>query len=517
MQNEKYLIGIDSGTSGIKAVVFNFQGEEICSARRKLEGITPYEDWYEEDMNHIWEKCCECLDEILQKTDHEKIVGIGITAQGDGLWMIDKNGNPIRPGMCFCDGRTGEIISAWNKDGTAQKAFEICGTAVFGSAMSAEIKWMEKYKPEELDRAAVFFHLKDWLFYKLTGVISCDDTDMSIPLLNAKTRQYDDELFRLFGLETYRDRFPQIRPTKDNKCTISEESAEKFELSEDVLIVGGPMDVPACALGSGAIHNGQAATTIGTAAIHSVIMDEPRLEPYMAGMTIAHCLPDRWIRLVSSLGGAPNLEWFLKNFGGDIRRRAEEEKKDIYDLCSEIIAEVPIGSNGVVYYPYLMAGGERAPFFKDNIKASFVGISFNTKTEDMLRAVYEGIAMAMVDCYSSVPTKLTEVYVSGGGAKSDVWMQMFADAMNTDVVISDGTEFGAKGAAINVGIALGIYKDYESAVEQTVREKKRFHPNMERHKKYRQLYHLYRKGYELNMPWWDMRSDFLRNNMDKEE
>ena len=512
---EGYFIGVDSGTSGIKAVAFDMEGRELAVKRRSLKGITPCEDWYEQDMEVIWENCCACLKGVLSQIEAEKVLGIGITAQGDGLWMIDGEGKPVRPGICFCDGRTKKEIDAWREDGILEKAFDICGTAVFGSAMSAEIRWMEKNMPECLERAACFFHLKDWLFYKMTGVVSCDDTDMSIPLLNVLSRDYDDRLFCLYGIGKYREKFPKVYPTRENKSNLLPELAKELGLREEVLVVGGPMDIPACALGCGAIEDGQACTVIGTAAIHSVIMDRPRPEPYMAGMTIAHCLPDRWIRLVSSLGGAPNLEWFLRTAGKRISLEAQERGVDIYSHCSELVDQVPIGSNGVVYHPYLMAGGERAPFFKGNIKASFAGISFNTTLEDMLRAVYEGIAMAMVDCYQSVPVKLSEIYVSGGGAKSDVWMQMFADAMGTDVVILCGTELGAKGAAMNAAVALGTYGSYREAVKAAVRERKRFHPREDRHRRYAELYLLYKRGYELSMEWWDERSKFLQGQYER--
>ena len=510
MNRDGYLIGIDSGTSGIKAVVFDLLGKELFVKREPLDGIIPFENWYEQDMNVIWEKCLICLKDVMAKVEKELILGIGITAQGDGLWMIDENGDAVRSGICFCDGRTDEEIRKWRKEGVLEKAFQICGTAVFGSAICAEIRWMEKHLPQMLDRATVFFHLKDWLFYKFTGKISTDDTDMSIPMLNARTKKYDEELFKLFGLEKYKDKFPDVYTTRENCAAMDSSLANELGLKDGIMVLGGPMDIPACALASGAIEDGQAATVIGTAAIHSVIMNEPRPEPYMAGMTISHCLPDRWIRLVSSLGGAPNLEWFLKNVGEGIRNQANLLNKDVYQYCSELIERVPIGSNGIVYHPYIMAGGERAPFFKDNIKGSFMGISYKTKIEDMLRSVYEGIAMAMVDCYKSVPGKLKEIYVSGGGAKSDVWMQIFADALNTDVVVNEGAELGAKGAAMNVGVALGIYKSYKDAVQITVHEKKRFHGNPENHLKYCKLYGLYKKGYELNMDWWDMRSRFLK-------
>ena len=509
-ENKTYLIGIDSGTSGIKAVVFDLDGNELYKAKRKLHGITPYEDWYEEDMHDIWEKCCECLADVLDNINPENVAGMGITAQGDGLWMIDSEGNPVRPGMCFCDGRTQSITEDWRKRGIIQKTFDICGTASFASAMPAEVKWLESNMPEELEKASVFFHLKDWLFYKLTGIVSCDESDMSIPMLNAKTRKYDDRLFELFEIQKYREKFPKVRPTLENAGKITAEIAQKFGMKEDVLVIGGPMDIPACALGSGVIHDGQAATTIGTAAIHSVHENEPRPEPYLAGMTIAHCVPDVWIRLVSSYGGAPNLEWFLETVGKKLKEEAENSNKDIYDYCAEVIKDIPIGSNGVVYHPYIMPGGERAPFFKSSIKASFSGISIKTTIYEMLRAVFEGIAMAMVDCYSSVETEIREICVSGGGAGNDVWMQMFADAMGKDVVICEGTEFGAKGAAMCSGIALGIYKGFEDAVSRTVREARRFKPNPDKNKRYKELYILYKKGYEMNMEWWDMRQEFLK-------
>ena len=507
-ETKKLFIGIDSGTSGIKAVVIDEDGHELFKHREKLTAITPYEDWYEEDMDEIWEKCLICLKDVLGHIDPRQVVGMAITAQGDGLWMMDAEGKAVRPGICFCDGRTGEIIQEWRESGALEKAFQVCGTVAFGSSMSAEIKWFERKDPDSLEKSAVLFHLKDWLMYKLTGRIATDETDMAIPMLEAHTKRYDDRLFSLYDIEAYRSKFPEVYPTLENQAYLKKELADELNMNE-VLIIGGPMDICACALGSGAVHDGQGATIIGTAAIHSVIMNEPRQEPYMAGMTFPHAVPDHWIRLVSSLGGAPNLEWFLGNIGKELYERAEKEGKDVYDYCSEVIEKVPVGSNGVVYHPYLMAGGERAPFFKSNIKASFSGISFNTTVDDMLRAVYEGIAMAMVDCYGSIPMKLKEVYVSGGGSQSDVWMQMFADAMDTEIVISEGTEFGAKGAAMGAGIALGIYRDVEDAVARAVREKKRFYPDKDNHKRYAELFKLYKAGYELSMDWWDMRSRFL--------
>ncbi len=506
---KKYIIGVDSGTTRIKAVLFDLDGNELYAKGMKLTPYTPYEDWYEQDMNEIWEKGAACMKEVVSKVNAMLIAAIGVTAQGDGLWMMDSTGNPVRKGMCFCDGRTSEIIQQWREDGTLEQAFDISGTAAFGSSICAEIRWLEQHEPDSMQRAAHVFHLKDWLFYKLTGEVSSDDTDMCIPMLNAKTRQYDDRLFQLYGIEKHRNKFPALRVEGENKALIRGDVAQEMGLGPNVIVTGGPVDISASALSCGAVENGQALSIIGTAAIHSVVLDEPRIEPRMLGMTFMHYPKDRWIRLMSSMCGSPNLEWFLDKLGGDIRREAEQKDVNLYDYCSQIIREVPIGANGVVYYPYLLAGGERAPFFKSNIKASFMGISFNTDIRDMLRAVYEGVALAMRDCYSAIPTEVTEIIVTGGGSNSDEWMQMFADATGKDIVTFLGKEHSARGAAISAGVAAGAYSSYATAIAQVAQVKKRYRPDATRHQRYTQLYNLYRTGYMLSMDWWDGRSRFL--------
>lgn len=173
---------------------------------------------------------------------------------------------------------------------------------------------------------------------------------------------------------------------------------------------------------------------------------------------------------------------------------------------------MPIGSNGVVYYPFLLAGGERAPFFKSNIKAGFNGISFNTKLKDMLRAVYEGVGLAMRDCYDAVPREINEIIVTGGGSNSPQWMQIFADITGKDIVIFKGKEHSARGAAMHAAVASGIFDNYEQAVEAMSRVEKRYTPDERAHLRYNKLFELYKAGYNMNMDWWDIRSDFLSEN-----
>jgi len=174
-----------------------------------------------------------------------------------------------------------------------------------------------------------------------------------------------------------------------------------------------------------------------------------------------------------------------------------------------LLAQVPIGANGVMYHPYLLAGGERAPFIDPNARASFTGISAKHTISDLLRACYEGVAFAMLDCYKHMPIDVEQITVCGGGAKSDVWCQMFADAVGRKVVTVKGEELGAKGAVINNAVAQGIFTDYYQGIKETVSVKKTYTCNLDNHRQYLKYYELYKKTYEVLMETWKLRHTIL--------
>lgn len=389
---EKYFIGIDSGTSGIKAVLFDLKGNEIGQKSFPLKGIFPREDMYEEDMLEIWDKAVKCVKAVTEAFPDKEIVGIGITAQGDGLWMVDENMEPVRNGCCFCDGRAAKIVDRWVEDGTCDKLFEITGTRIFTGNQNGIVKWMEEHEPENLDKSRWLLHLKDYLFYRFTGKVTTDATDQSLIFLDQNKRDYLDETFKICGIEKYKDKYPPVLSAKENAFPVQKELAKELGLGENVIVTSGPMDVSACALGSGVVENGHCCSIIGTAALHEMVIGKPLQDNIKAGMTVCHVMENRWLRLMASLAGTPNLEWMLDNFGGTLKQQAAEKNMNIYDYMEELIETVPIGSRGVMYHPYLLAGGERAPFTDSRARASYTGISVRHTIADIVRATYEGVA-----------------------------------------------------------------------------------------------------------------------------
>ena len=489
---KQYIIGIDSGTSGIKAVLFDTDGNEIAKKGFPIQAYIPREDMYEEDMNEIWDKAKTCVREVAKTVEKSQIVGLGMTAQADGLWIVDEQMRPVRRGCCFCDGRAGEFVEQWQQDGTSEKLFEATGTWIFTGNQNGIVRWMDKYEPETMEKGRWFLHLKDYLFYQFTGIISTDASDQSLILLDQNKRDYLDEAFRICGIEKYRDRYAPILPAKENAGPIRPELAKELGLPEGLLVTSGPTDVDACALGSGVVEKGECCSIMGTAALHEMVLDKPLQDDIHSGMTMTHVMEGRWLRLMASLAGTPNLEWMLNTMGGQIHEEAAKQGKDVYTYMEDLIETVPIGSNGVMYHPYLLTGGERAPFTEPRARASYTGLSFRNTLADIVRATYEGVAFAMLDCYSHMPLPVKRIVVCGGGAKSAVWCQIFADAVGMEITTIKGEELGARGVMMNNAVVQGIYSDYNEAVNKIVQVDKVYKPVPENHEQYLKFYDLYK-------------------------
>jgi sugar (pentulose or hexulose) kinase len=170
---------------------------------------------------------------------------------------------------------------------------------------------------------------------------------------------------------------------------------------------------------------------------------------------------------------------------------------------------VPAGSDGVMFHPYLFPGGERGPFVKPTARASFTGLTLNHTRQHLLRAVYEGVAFSMLDCYRHMPIEPARIYLSGGGVKSRFWCQMIADCLGKPVLVPAGLQFGAKGAALNLGCAQRIYRSAPEAVKQTVRLAESYEPNLRNAQTYQRLYSVYRATYESQGRVWDLRNQLL--------
>lgn len=500
----QYLLGLDAGTSVIKSVIFDLEGNEIAIEKAEVPIDAPQPGWSEQDMDAVWEAAKKTMREVVQKvglSPHD-IALIGTTAQGSGCWMIDSQGRPARKAIIWTDSRAKDIVSDWEKEGIGEKAFSICGSVQYSGFQGPIVRWLKDNEPDSLQRTRWILYCKDWIKFKLTGKVSTDGSDHAQTLLDTSRYMYSEEIFNLYGINDLRHLFPEIVTTTLITGELVPEVAQEIGLKAGLPVIGGPFDIIATAIGVGAIGDRDAFTILGTTCANNVVLGKPIFEPKGVGMTLCHGLPKKWVKSLSAMLGTANLDWFLQEFALEDKLAAQKEGRNFFEYLDGKINEVA-SSNGVIYHPYLSPAGERAPFVKPTARAQFFGLTYQHTRHHLLRAVYEGVALAVRDCYESIPISTSEITLSGGGARSDVWARIIADVTGKVVKVPEGSEFGAKGAVLNGAVALGIYDSYHRAVEETLRFARTYEPDPANTRKYDELWQIYRQIYHDVWDAWD--------------
>lgn len=508
----KYILGIDVGTSLIKAAIYTIEGLEVCLSSCKTTVYSPSKGYYEQDMNDVWNALCECILNVMDKSgiDKSKLLAIGLTAQGDGCWLIDKEGNPLRTAILWLDGRASDIVKQWQERDIDKIAYAINGSVLFPGSLLSILKWLKENEYETLLHARHVLYCKDWLKFKLTNSISTDETDGSIPFFNIRDRCYSKDIFNIFELNDYISYLPEHFPTLNNKAPLSKEAAKRLNLIDGIPVVSGPLDVIATAIGVGAINVTDGCSIIGTTCFNQIIIDRPDIFPFNIGFTI--CGPDSnlWIRAMGVMAGTPNLDWILNKL--DFIEKDKEGHIIDYKNLEVKLKNIPPLCDGLIYHPFIVESGERAPFVKESIRAQFFGLTQRHSAYHLIRAVYEGIAFSLLDSYTHLPYKIKNIRVAGGGSKSEFWCQMIADLTGINVITTRGAEFGALGAAITAMVSEKIYNSYDDAIKKIIKPKKIFSPNKENNNIYKDFYPLYVKIYKDLWNDWDERLKLLNKH-----
>jgi sugar (pentulose or hexulose) kinase len=268
--------------------------------------------------------------------------------------------------------------------------------------------------------------------------------------------------------------------------------------------VAGAVDVVASALGGGAYRAGQACAILGTSFLNSLVTAEPAFIPVESGVQAV--MPGGgWLRSVVNTSGTINIDWLIAQLASEERAAAGASGESVYAHIESSIADVPPGANGVVFLPYLNTAGIVSPFSEPNARGLFFGISMRTTRADLMRAVYEGTALAMRDCFDAVGQPCEEVILVGGGARSAFWSQMFADATGRRIVVTEGSEFGARGAAILAGVGVGLSPSFDEAVASMVRPARVYTPNADAARMYSAVYPLYQHLCHSSREAWSLR------------
>jgi sugar (pentulose or hexulose) kinase len=498
---DRYLLGIDAGTSVIKSVLFDVRGREVAVARRDMPVQHPHSSWSEADMDIVWELARETVREVCAEGRGERVVGIGITGTCCGAWLVDEQGLPVRPAILWNDGRAADLLSEWQGQGILRRIFAISGNAMFPGYTVPVLAWLQRHEPQTLERARWLLFTKDWIRYRLTGVVANEESDCSYMPFDIRSRCASAELFAIAGIADCLRLLPKMLSGYEVGGYVTTEVAEATGLAAGTPVVAGLVDVVASTVGAGAYRPGQACSIVGTSSLNSLVSERPMFEPPDVGVQ-ATMPGGSWLRSLVNTSGTLNIDWMLDVLAAPERERAEREGRSVFDLVEEMVRNVPAGAEGVVYHPYINTAGVVSPFVNPAARAQFFGVEVGHTRAHLLRAVYEGVALSMLDAYEHMPERCEEVLLSGGGARSDFWAQMFADATGRRIVVPDGSEYGARGVAMMAGIGAGVYRDLDEAAG-AVEIARQYEPDPRAHEIYRELYALYRELYRsLGNAWW---------------
>ena len=436
------IVGVDIGTSLTKAVAFDEAGVSIAQACTASEVHHLPGGAVEQDLEQVIGTVGTVVREVAGQLS-EPVSAVALTGQGDGLWLRDEHGRAVRPAISWLDGRANAILAKWQADGVAREVFRRTGSGMFPGCAAALLSYLDQYEPESLDRAAVAGYCVDAVIQRITGEITVDVSDASLPFLDPATRRYDADAIAACGLTHRRELLAEPAPP-GSVFKLNSTGAELLGLPAGLPVTAGPFDLPACAIGAGVRAPGDGILTAGTTLACQVLTTDVGYDPdgEAAGMFLSTPYADQYLRAMPAMVGTASIDWACELLGIDVSE------------MSNLLRQSPPGSNGVRALPFLSSSGERAPFVDAAARAQFSGLTLESTRADVLRALCESIAFAARHCFEAAG--LTgRLYACGGGVRSPEWTQIFADVLGRPIVLPGDPGVGARGAVLVAAQALG--------------------------------------------------------------
>ena len=468
--NDKYLLGIDLGTSGTKTVLFRQDGTAVASSTVEYPLSQPENGWAEQAPEDWWNAAVQTIGAVLKKSgvSPDAIAALGISGQMHGLVMLDEAGEVLRPCIIWADQRTGKECEEITEIIGAKRMIEITANPALTGFTAGKIRWVQKHQPEIYAKCRHILLPKDYLRYKLTGDFATEVSDASgMQLLDVPNRCWSDEVLQKLGID--KSYLGKVYESPEVTGPISALASKITGLSEKTLVVGGAGDNAAAAVGTGVVADGRAFTTIGTSGVVFAHTDKLAIDPQGRVHTFCCAVPGAWHVMAVVQSAGLSLKWFRDNFCTSEMETASLMGVDPYQLMDMEVTKAPIGANRLYYLPYLM--GERTPHLDPDCRGVFFGLSAMHTKLDLMRAVYEGVAFALNDglnVLAGMGVKPAQMLATGGGGRSAVWRQMLADVFDCKVVTTNSKEGPALGVAILAGVGAGLYPSVREACDSMI-------------------------------------------------
>jgi len=493
---KRLFLGIDVSTTGAKALLIDESGKLAASATTPLTLQTPRPLWSEQDPHEWWTGTAASIRKALAEAHAkgDEVGAVGLTGQMHGLVLLDAKGEVLRPAILWNDQRTAaECAEIEARVGRSQLIQEVGNVALTGFT-APKIIWVRKHEPQVYAKAKRILLPKDYVRLRLTGEAAMDKADGSGTILfELKARAWSKRV--LEALEIPAEWLPPTFEGPETTGKVTREAAAATGLCAGTPVMAGGGDQAAGAVGAGAVRPGVVSLTLGTSGVVFATTDAPLVEPEGRLHAFCHAVPGKWHFMGVTLSAAGSLQWY-------------HDTLTPKESFAEIVAEAeraPAGSEGLLFLPYL--SGERTPYPDPLARGSFVGLTLRHARAHLTRAVLEGVAFSMKDCFGLLQAaglgSVKEVRIAGGGARGALWRRIVASALGLPMLTVNSTEGAAYGAALLGGVGAGAWSSVEAACDATIAVTGRDEPVAEWAKAYEALYPRYRELYPALKPSYD--------------
>lgn len=462
-----YLLGIDVGTGGTRAVIIDAKGKVIASATGEHEAFaSPQIGWAEQDPEDWWRACGQAVRQALASAglDGDHIASVGFSGQMHGAVMLDARDAVVRPALIWCDVRTEKQCRELAAKIGAERLIQLTCNPALPNFTLTKFLWVRENEPENWNRVRSVMLPKDYVRFRMTGERAIDVADASgTLLLDVSNRRWSEKVIQAAEIDSAM--LPKLYESQEVCGKITAAGAAATGLKAGTPVVAGAGDQAAGATGMGIVAPGAVSATIGTSGVVFAATGSPALDSQGRLHTFCHAVPGRWHVMGVTQAAGLSLRWFRDRFGA-----GADDGRDPYERLTAEAAEAPAGSDGLLWAPYLM--GERTPHLDPNARGALIGLTASHTRGHVVRAILEGVAFSLKDTFTlfeEMGVPVTRVRLGGGGARSALWRQIQAGVYGREVEIVEAEEGAAYGAAILAGVGAGWWKTVDAACDEVIR------------------------------------------------
>ena len=493
-----YMLGIDVGTTGTRAIVVRPDGHVIGAATGDHQPMRmPRPGWAEQDPEDWWGATVVAVRAALAAAGvtGADIAAVGLSGQMHGVVLLDQTRAVLRPSLIWCDQRS-QAQCDWITDQVgAERLIQLVSNPALTGFSAPKILWVRDNEPGMFERAAHFLLPKDYIRLRLTGEFATDVSDASGTLLfDVTNRRWSQEM--LGALELDSRLLPRAYESPEITGQIARETALVTGLKTGTPVVGGGGDQASSAVGNGIVLPGLTSATLGTSGVIFAFTEAPTLDPQGRIHTFCHAVPGKWHVMGVTQGAGLSLRWFREHFGMSEAWLARQTGVDPYDLLIAQAAKVPPGSEGLLWLPYLM--GERTPHLDARARGMWFGLTAAHTRGHLIRSILEGVAFSLRDSleiFKELGIPVEQIRASGGGSRSFFWRQIQTDIYGKELVTLRTSEGSALGAALLAGVGAKIYSSVEESAREAIQIRERMAPFAANVREYDRFYQIYRSLY----------------------